>query len=488
MTGTESFLDSPLDYQLGWTLVHFLWQGTLVGVAYALLRRPAAGHSPQRRYLLGLVALASLAAMPVVTFLHLHHAAVAAAGNSDAMATLVRTRISLLGGLRDWLRPLVPWTVPAWFAGVTLCGARYLFGWLKARRLMRHATRPAPLVWQQSLRRLALTLGVKIQVQLTLSARVTVPCVVGWLRPVILLPPAILTGLTPLQLEMLLAHELAHVRRYDYVVNLLQAAVETLLFYHPVVRWISNEVRRERELCCDDMAIRACGDALNYVHALADLAALHHNAGGIAMAANGGDLSLRVERLLVDRHAAVSTQRFSGSVFLTALCMCSLLMMSYMRPVTSALPLLRALNIKHLPVTAQPAPPAEALPTASGSLTISRTDVRLQRRIPEARHPVTPTTAVLDTVDLIAPAAPVPPSAAPEVATTPPSPPDPLASGLPLTSVFPDPNGSPAIPDPRAATAELRIISMSHLVSDPVPQKTPHHVYCQPLTGSRVCR
>ena len=94
---------------------------------------------------------------------------------------------------------------------------------------------------------------------------------IGWLRPVILFPASALTGLSAEQLEALLAHELAHIRRYDYLVNLLQTTVETLFFYHPAVWWVSAQVRQEREHCCDDLAVAACGDVLTYARALTAL-------------------------------------------------------------------------------------------------------------------------------------------------------------------------------------------------------------------------
>jgi hypothetical protein len=118
---------------------------------------------------------------------------------------------------------------------------------------------------------------------------------VGWLKPVVLLPAVAVSGLTPSQIEALIAHELAHVRRHDYFVNLLQAAVETLLFYHPAVWWVSKQVRAEREHCCDDLAVGVC-DRLVYVSALSDLAAM--SVPRTALAATGGSLLTRVKRIL----------------------------------------------------------------------------------------------------------------------------------------------------------------------------------------------
>jgi hypothetical protein len=125
-----------------------------------------------------------------------------------------------------------------------------------------------------------------------------VPAVVGWLRPVVLVPASIFTGLTAEQIDALLAHELAHVRRHDYPINLLQTAAETLFFYHPAVWWVSRKIREERENCCDDLAVEVCGSAVAYVRALTDLEQMRKSTPRLAMAADGGSLLNRVQRLL----------------------------------------------------------------------------------------------------------------------------------------------------------------------------------------------
>ena len=147
------------------------------------------------------------------------------------------------------------------------------------------------------------------------SALVDVPTVIGWMKPVILLPASALAGLSPAQLEAILAHELAHIRRHDYLVNLLQTLVETLLFYHPAVWWLSRRIRIERENCCDDLAVSLCGDPVAYAQALADLEELRGRGGQLVMAANGGSLVHRVRRLLgAPSHAGRGPGWLAGSV------------------------------------------------------------------------------------------------------------------------------------------------------------------------------
>ncbi|MBC7821447.1 MAG: M56 family metallopeptidase, partial [Planctomycetaceae bacterium] len=200
--------------------------------------------------------------------------------------------------VESFLRPLIPWAVGVWLVGVGVLSLRLFASWWSVRRLRCRATQPAGESWQALLRQLSDRLRVTRPVKLVESALVEVPAVIGWLRPVILLPAIAMTGLTTEQLEALLAHELAHVRRHDYLVNLLQTIVETLLFYHPAVWWVSYRIRLEREHCCDDLAASVCGDRLSYAKALVAMEELRAPKVGLAMSSNGGSLLTRVARLL----------------------------------------------------------------------------------------------------------------------------------------------------------------------------------------------
>ncbi len=176
--------------------------------------------------------------------------------------------------------------------------ARLLAGWAAAARLRSAQVRPAPPQWQRMLNDLKTRIGISRPVRLLVSALVQTPAVVGWLKPVVLLPVGALAGLPPEQIEALLIHELAHILRHDYLVNILQSVAEALLFYHPAVWWISGHIRAERELCCDDIAVSLTGDAFTYALALADLESSRPEHLNAAMAANGGSLAHRIARLL----------------------------------------------------------------------------------------------------------------------------------------------------------------------------------------------
>ena len=153
-----------------------------------------------------------------------------------------------------------------------------------------------------------------------------VPATVGWLRPVVILPASALTGLTPEQLEFLLAHELAHVSRHDYLVNLAQTAIETVLFYQPGVWWLSRQIRIEREHCCDDLAVTACGDAVGYARTLVTLETVRTGPHDLAVAANGGSLLARIRRLAhPGRTERVGPPAWMGALVPTALVLAALI-------------------------------------------------------------------------------------------------------------------------------------------------------------------
>jgi HEAT repeat protein/beta-lactamase regulating signal transducer with metallopeptidase domain len=321
-------------HALGWALVHFLWQGAalaiLLGISLAVTRPTAA----RARYTLSLLTLGAMLVLPVATGLRLYDSArpepaaplasMLAQREPDTRSTVSDSpappeittgtptidqpvpqpapvaMTARLAALRDLLNPALPWLVALWVVGVVVLSVRLAHGWIMARRLRTDGARTTSASLQQVLARLAARMRVTRPVQLLESLLVEVPAVIGWLRPVILVPASALTGLTPQQLEVLLAHELAHVRRYDYVVNVVQCVIETLLFYHPAVWWVSRRVRDEREHCCDDLVVQLCGDRHLYAAALVDMERLRPRTPRLALAATGGGGSLlnRVTRLI----------------------------------------------------------------------------------------------------------------------------------------------------------------------------------------------
>ena len=196
------------------------------------------------------------------------------------------------------LRPHLAWLVSGWLAGVCLLSLRPLIGWHATWRLRRVGVSEVPESVSVMLNHLAERLGLRRVTKIFQSSLVRIPCVVGAFKPVILLPASVLIGLSPEQLEAVLAHELAHVRRHDFLVNALQTLAETLLFYHPPIWWLSRRVRQEREHCCDDLAISVCGDVAGYARMLVSIEGLRARVPQTSMAAGGGSLVERIRRLL----------------------------------------------------------------------------------------------------------------------------------------------------------------------------------------------
>ncbi len=300
-------LDLGYVQALGWTLLHFVWQGAALAALFASLNWALRQAAPSVRYVLAAATLFAMLALPAGTFgILTRHA------GPEAAAPLVRPEapipaapvIPLLApaaaseAMRQSVEGFLPALVGLWGVGVLVLSLRTLGGWALVQRLKRSGLTEIPSALEPTLQRLKETLRVKAPVRLCQSALVQVPTALGWLRPMILMPAGALVGLSATQLELVLAHELAHIRRRDYLVNLLQTAVETLLFYHPAVWWVSGRMRIEREHCCDDLAVAACGNAVGYARALADLEGLSSRGPVLAMAASGGSLFERVARLV----------------------------------------------------------------------------------------------------------------------------------------------------------------------------------------------
>lgn len=290
---------NPLAQALAWTLLHFLWQGAVLGAAawaaLALLSR----RRPETRYAVACAGLGLMALAPVATLLLLlPKGGAAAAPLAQAAGTLALPEPGTMLRLQLALQPWLPAILLVWCAGAALLALRLGGGLWMVHRLKTEGVAPAPAEWHLVLSRLTRALGIRRSVRLLRSARVEVPMVAGWLRPVILLPLSAFTQLSPAQLEAVLAHELAHVRRHDFLVNLLQSILETLLFYHPAVWWLSSRIREERELCCDDAAVGLCKDALDYARALALLEAHRSSTPTLALSAHGGSLMHRIHRLV----------------------------------------------------------------------------------------------------------------------------------------------------------------------------------------------
>jgi TonB family protein len=326
MTVWQAFTRSPEIQTLGWTLINFLWQGTLIALVLKSALAALRHHRANVRYWTAAVTLALLMIVPLLTFFTPHEAAAPTHSHVVAGQTTIDTSPALpvmsvdarpvssvqraltspqskpdsaMLRLDRWMHELkgrLPDVLPSWMAafwilGIVVTGIRALGGLIQANLLKNDAQEFDP---DGNIRFFILRSGAAGRVRLLESASISVPTAIGWLRPAVLFPAG--ADIESSHLQALLAHELEHVRRRDYLVNLLQAAVEALLFFHPAVWWVSAQMRTERECCCDDAAVKTCGDLRLYLRALSD--AEHRRSGPkLAVALSGTSLLHRIRRL-----------------------------------------------------------------------------------------------------------------------------------------------------------------------------------------------
>jgi beta-lactamase regulating signal transducer with metallopeptidase domain len=296
---------ADLMHTLTWSLLHFLWQGAAIAALAAAVM--FVFRSSAARYLVGVASIALMFMSFGVTFASLNSAAsdVAATGAatptyapaSPAVASIYRP--DRPGALMSPVTSQddLAWVAQVWLAGVCLLALRIVFGLLFLERLRRRNLTALPDSFVERCRRLQQRLGISRVVSYCECRLVTVPAVIGLFRPIVLLPIRAMTGLTPTQLEAVIAHELGHIKRFDIAVNFFQVMAETLFFFHPAVWWLNKRIRADREDCCDDIAIAACGEKAGYVRALATMEGWR-DVPEFALAATGGSVAARVARLL----------------------------------------------------------------------------------------------------------------------------------------------------------------------------------------------
>lgn len=335
MKNLANFIPENLINALGWTIFHSFWQGLVIGLIVFLLYKYRRNLSSQTRYLLGILALTAIFASSLFTFFMAYHPVPSQAG----LITFTSANISNLKNISEtagelsrinpvssgWQQSLMRtfnFVGIIWAIGVLLLTLRLAGGLLVINSMRRQGILPLPLEWRQKLPLLARKTGVHRSVTYLQSQKLKVPIVIGILRPVVLIPSMILSGLTADQLETIFVHELAHIRRYDFLVNIMQTIIEALLFYHPVVWIISWNVRQEREKCCDDFTIKVCGKVSLYARALACLSELQITPVIPSMAVTGNQKSTlnRVERLINNPKMKTNTTErlIAGLVLLTS--------------------------------------------------------------------------------------------------------------------------------------------------------------------------
>jgi beta-lactamase regulating signal transducer with metallopeptidase domain len=371
--GTAWPISEAVVERLGWVLVHSLWQFALVAILAGIFLRARHRRLAATRYGVLVVAMAVLLTAPVATWLLQPDAApdwsagrvpsspaldldsaigrvtdtsplatnssmpsdpetaVPTPAQPTANAALGTPRTLMPPGHANnhptstWpdrattaLRPLLAWIVAAWGVGVVVCSLRPLLGWHMLWRLRRVGVAPVPADVLAALRRVSQRLGLRRVVRVLQSTLVQVPVVIGYMRPAILLPVSLVTSLPAAQLDAILSHELAHVRRHDFAINLLQILVETIFFYHPAVWWLSRRIRVEREYCCDDLVVRLLGNRVEYGRALLAIEGQRRQNPILAVGAADGSLLARVRRIVgvgSDRDAVSLVGRGPAALF-----------------------------------------------------------------------------------------------------------------------------------------------------------------------------
>jgi prepilin-type processing-associated H-X9-DG protein len=311
-------LSEQTTQRIGWTLLHFLWQGTVVMALTWCVLKILHKTSSNTRYTAACIALALMVLAPIITFAVLNRDSTpppvfepaAAPREAPVSQPPVQTQTLVIAIekpappqqspfeiLTARIEAALPGCVTGWLVGVTALSLWYLGGWCQLQRLRRIGTKTVPVALTETTAQLARCLGIQRAVRIVESALVQVPTVIGHLKPIILLPATALTGLDELQLKAMIAHELAHIRRCDYAVNIAQTVVEILGFYHPAVWWISRRIRIERENACDDAAIELLQSRKQYANALFSMEAIRAKQHTLALAATGAPLTHRIQRI-----------------------------------------------------------------------------------------------------------------------------------------------------------------------------------------------
>ena len=331
-------------YALGWTLLHSLWQGALIGILIAGAMVFLHRYTARLRYFIYSISLFLVAGLAVITFISAYlsfqpedenlvsgeSSAMYVAGSADNIRPVYVQAQSenklgaILHNTAVYCRTHIPLFVTIWLLGMLAFMLRFLGGYALVRRYRYHRTHAVGGEWGRKFRKLAQRIEVRANVRLLESALVKVPMAIGYLKPVVLIPLGALNGVPALQMEAILVHELAHIRRRDYLMNLIQSLMEAIFFYHPVVWWLSGNIRIERENICDDIAITITGNTMEFAKALTNIQELNLTAPGLAAGLSGKSKNRLVNRIrrIADKpklHAGLAEGFIAASILLVSL-------------------------------------------------------------------------------------------------------------------------------------------------------------------------
>lgn len=318
MNTISTFIPQKWVQALGWTLLHSLWQGVIAALVLGLLLLLLHRQSATIRYFVAALTFFTFLLVSVVTFIKEYNLLAVperisvtnvnyASGFPMELAAVSGDVQIQPGSLTQFYSTFsayftqhLPLLVMLWSLGIMLLLLRFLGGLAYSQRLKHYKTTDLPQYWQHCVDNLSKRAQIRQTIRLVESGLVKVPMVIGYFKPVILLPVGTVLGLPVEQVEAIIAHELAHISRKDYLLNIAQCLVEVLFFYHPAIWWMSARIREEREHCCDDMALSLCGDSITFAKALANLEGVQAGPAMLALGfiGRGNSLLYRIQRLI----------------------------------------------------------------------------------------------------------------------------------------------------------------------------------------------
>ncbi len=352
MNFIQELYANPVVHSIGWALLHACWQITLLALLLKFVLKSAEKYSSNLAYSFAVISLITICLWSGYTFAEQYQhfdqaiklAPLEAKINTESQITIATknnryfTNTNLEQTPLNWEDRLyqferyLPILVILWLMGTLFLILRFIGAWLQVRRLKTKALSPVEAFWLERLQKLKLKIGVQKNVQFFKSALVNEPVTMGHFKPIILVPLGMFSNLTPNMVEALLLHELAHIKRSDYLVNIIQSLLEIIFFFHPGIWWISKNIRQIREHACDDMAVNACQDPLLYAKTLTHIQSSFLSSKNIlAMSATGtsGNFTTRIKRLF---GYSESTPRSKRSLAFSSLIFTGLLLFAFTNP------------------------------------------------------------------------------------------------------------------------------------------------------------
>ncbi|MBI3124235.1 MAG: M48 family metalloprotease [Ignavibacteriales bacterium] len=329
------YLPEELVNALGRMIFHSFWQGAVIAFALGLILFLSGKKSARSRYIISVAAIILFVTSCVVTFsIEYKTTATSIAATANQPTTVSAadkffvnpisysaSETTIWDSINTYFNQNLPLFVMFWLSGLFFFSLRFIGSVLLVQKMRTRGINELDVEWLYRSREIGKKLGIKKFVAVFESINVKVPLAIGYIKPIILLPLGMINGLPYTQVEALIAHEFAHIKRYDFVINLIQTLVETIFFYHPAVWWISNQIREERENCCDDITVNVCGDSFAYSKALYNLLQIQHNHPELALAASGkvNQLLRRIKRMNGEKSKFSYGGRFAAFMLVFAI-------------------------------------------------------------------------------------------------------------------------------------------------------------------------